>query len=372
MTWSLTQEILATDGQARRTRITTARGTFTTPCFMPVGTRGAVKSLDAGDLAFLGAEVVLGNTYHLMLRPGADVVLDLGGLHGFSGFEGNMLTDSGGFQVFSLDPKVDDDGVTFKSVYDGSAHRFTPERAVDVQALIGADIQMVLDVCAPLPSPPEAIRLALERTSAWARRARDHFDYQDGTVVKDQNLFGIVQGGVDEIMRAESAQRTVDIGFAGYGIGGLSVGEPRHEMLPALEAAVAYLPVDKPRYVMGLGDPVGVIESIARGADMFDCVAPTRVARHGGIMTSYGKLHIKNAKYARDTGPLDDQCQCSVCARYSRGYLRHLMNVSEPTALRLASIHNLAFMFRLIDGARMAIEAGTFDDYRAQVGAVWP
>ena len=192
MTWSLTQEILATDGQARRTSITTARGTFTTPCFMPVGTRGAVKSLDAGDLAALGAEVVLGNTYHLMLRPGADVVHDLGGLHGFSGFEGNMLTDSGGFQVFSLDPKVDDDGVTFKSVYDGSAHRFTPERAVDVQALIGADIQMVLDVCAPLPSPPEAIRLALERTSAWARRARDHFDHQDGTVVKNQNLFGIV------------------------------------------------------------------------------------------------------------------------------------------------------------------------------------
>ncbi len=368
--WPLTQEILCSDGAARRTRITTARGTFETPCFMPVGTRGAVKSLDAGDMAALGAEVVLGNTYHLMLRPGADVVHELGGLHAFSGITSHMLTDSGGFQVFSLDPKVDDDGVTFKSVYDGSAHRLTPERAVDVQALIGADIQMVLDVCAPLPSPDAVIRVALERTSAWAGRAKSHFVETAGASA--QNLFGIVQGGVDVAMRAESAQRTVDVGFAGYGIGGLSVGEPRHEMLPALAAAAAWLPVNKPRYVMGLGDPVGVIESIALGADMFDCVAPTRVARHGGIMTSYGKLHIKNAKHARDTGPLDDQCSCPVCAKYSRGYLRHLMNVSEPTALRLASIHNLAFMFRLIDGAKTAIESGTFTDYRAAVASVWP
>jgi queuine tRNA-ribosyltransferase len=332
---------------------------------MPVGTRGAIKYLSAADYERLGAEIVLGNTYHLMLRPGAQTVAELGGLGRFAGWGGLTLTDSGGFQVFSLDPKVDDDGVTFRSTYDGSRHRFTPELAVHTQELLGADIQMVLDVCPPLPSPPEVIRLAVERTSAWAARARAAHRREG------QALFGIVQGGISEVMRAESAQRTVALEFDGYGIGGLSVGETRAEMLPALAAAIAHLPADRPRYLMGVGDPASLVEAVALGVDQFDCVMQTRLGRHGTALTSTGKLHIKNASHALSDEPLDAECSCEVCARHSRGYIRHLFQVGEPTASRLVSIHNVSWTLQLMHRMRLAIAAGTFDRLRHEVLEVW-
>jgi len=358
----------ATLGPARATTISTPRGPVTTPCFMPVGTRGAVRAVDSADLEALGAQIVLGNTYHLLFRPGPDVVAALGGIHGFSDWSGLVLTDSGGYQVFSLAPKVDDEGVTFQSTYDGDAHRLTPEGAVDVQLQLGADIQMVLDECAPLPSPPHVIRRALERTADWAARARHAFLVRAHA---DRAQFGIVQGGIDVAMRAESAERTVAIGFDGYGIGGLSVGESRDDMLPALEAAIAHLPAHRPRYLMGLGDPVGIVESIARGVDLFDCVLPTRFARHGTLLTSEGRLNIKNRRFATDAGPLDPTCPCRVCARYSRAYVRHLFNVHEPTGPRLATLHNLAWILRLTDRARAGILDGTLDALRAEVAGVY-
>jgi queuine tRNA-ribosyltransferase len=349
----------------RVTTVTTAHGTFTTPCFMPVGTRGAVKHLTSDDLAALGFEVVLANTYHLMLRPGADVVADLGGLHGFMGWNGHVLTDSGGYQVFSLNPDVDDDGVTFRSTYDGSTHRFTPERAVEVQSQLGADIQMVLDVCAPLPSPPEVLRTAVERTAAWAARARVA-PRRDG-----QLLFGIVQGGTDTSLRRESAQRTVELDFDGYGIGGLSVGETREEMLPALDAAIAELPEDKARYLMGVGDPVAIVEAIGMGVDMFDCVLPTRLARHGTLLTSNGRVNLRNARWLAADEPPDPDCGCSTCARWSKAYLRHLLQVGEPTAGRLLTVHNLAWLLALVHEIGAAIETGRFESVRARILEVW-
>ncbi len=365
---SLSIEIEATSGAARATTMTTARGTVTTPCFMPVGTRGTVRAVETADMEALGAQIVLGNTYHLLFRPGPDIVEEMGGIHGFSDWSGHVLTDSGGYQVFSLSPKVDDRGVTFRSTYDGDEHRLTPEGAVDVQIRLGADIQMVLDECAPLPSPPEVIRQALERTADWAARARTAFLALERP---DRNQFGIVQGGVDAAMRAESAQRTVDIGFDGYAIGGLSVGESRDDMLPALEAALAALPADAPRYLMGVGDPVGIVESIALGVDLFDCVLPTRLGRHGTLLTSEGKLNLKNRRFATDPGPLDPACDCRVCGRYSRAYLRHLVNVHEPTAARLSTLHNLAWTLRLTDRARAAVHDGTLDALRAEIRAIY-
>ncbi len=362
---SLRLALTATDGSARAGTITTARGTFRTPCFMPVGTRGAVKALSGADLETLGFEVVLANTYHLMLRPGAEIVAGMGGIHGFTSWPGHVLTDSGGYQVFSLGPEVDDDGVTFRSTYDGSLHRLTPETAVAVQEQLGADIQMVLDVCPPLPSPPEVLRLAVDRTVAWAHRAlRAHRR-------PEQALFGIVQGGVDPVLRRESAVRTVELGFHGYGIGGLSVGESRQEMLPALAAALAELPPDRPRYLMGVGDPVGMVEAIALGVDLFDCVLPTRLARHGSVLTSVGRLQLRNAAFTGDEGPLDPCCRCHVCLRWSRGYLRHLLQVGEPGALRLLSWHNLSWTLALIQRVRGAIEDGDLDRVRREVADVW-
>ena len=358
-------EATATDGAARTGVAHTARGSYRTPCFMPVGTRGAIKYLSADDYDRLGAQIVLGNTYHLMLRPGADTVAHFGGLGKFAAWGGLTLTDSGGFQVFSLEPKVDDDGVTFKSTYDGSSHRFTPEIAVHTQELLGADIQMVLDVCAPLPSPPDVIRQALERTSAWAARAKAAHRRPD------QALFGIVQGGTDEGMRAESAQRTVELGFDGYGIGGLSVGETRQQMLPALAAALAHLPPDRPRYLMGVGDPASLVEAVGLGVDQFDCVMQTRIGRHGTALTSTGKLHIKNAKYVLSDEPLDPTCGCEVCSRHTRGYIRHLFQVGEPTAARLLSLHNVAWTLQLMDRMRTAIATSSFDALRREVLAVW-
>jgi queuine tRNA-ribosyltransferase len=332
---------------------------------MPVGTRGAIKYLSAADYERLGAEIVLGNTYHLMLRPGADQVAALGGLGSFTGWNGLTLTDSGGFQIFSLEPKVDDDGATFRSTYDGSSHRFTPESAVATQELLGADIQMVLDVCAPLPSPPEVIRLALDRTSAWAQRARLAHRRDD------QALFGIVQGGLDPLLRAESARRTTELDFDGYGIGGLSVGETRAEMLPALASAIEHLPIDRPRYLMGVGDPASLVEAVGLGVDQFDCVMQTRLGRHGTALTATGKLHVKNAKHALSHDPIDPTCSCEVCARHSLGYIRHLFQVGEPTAARLVSLHNISWTLQLMQRMRAAIFAGTFATLRRDIVDVW-
>ena len=358
-------ETTATDGTARAGTARTANGSYTTPLFMPVGTRGAIKYLSADDYDALGAQIVLGNTYHLMMRPGADTVAHFGGLATFAGWGGLTLTDSGGFQVFSLEPDVDDEGVTFASTYDGTKHRFTPEKAVETQQLLGADIQMVLDVCPPLPSPPDVIRLALERTNAWAKRARDHHTRPD------QALFGIVQGGVSEVMRAESAERTAALDFDGYGIGGLSVGETRDEMIPALAAAIEHLPTNRPRYLMGVGDPASMVEAVNLGVDQFDCVMQTRLGRHGTALTSQGRVNLKRQEFALSEEPIDGTCGCSVCARHSRGYIRHLFKVGEPTASRLVSLHNVAWTLRLLEQMRAAIMDGTFQDLRRDVLAVW-
>lgn len=358
-------DVVAQSGSARAGIAHTARGSYLTPLFMPVGTRGAVKYLDSVDYETIGAQIVLGNTYHLMMRPGADVVEHFGGLAAFAGWKGLTLTDSGGFQVFSLDPKVDDDGVTFRSVYDGSTHRFTPEGAVDIQQQLGADIQMVLDVCPPLPSTEEVVRLALERTSAWASRARAHHRRND------QSLFGIVQGGTSISMRRESAERTAALDFDGYGIGGLSVGEPREEMLPAIEAAVEVLPTNRPRYLMGVGDPLSLVEAVARGVDQFDCVMQTRLGRHGTALTSTGRWQAKAQRYALSDEPIDESCGCAVCSRHSRGYIRHLFQTKEPTASRLLSLHNLEWTINLVDAMRNAIIAGTFEDLHQEISSVW-
>jgi queuine tRNA-ribosyltransferase len=363
--------IEAVDGRARTGTVTTARGSFRVPCFMPVGTRATVRTLSSADLEDLGAEIILGNTYHLMLRPGADVIAELGGIHGFAAWPGHVLTDSGGYQVFSLNPKVSDEGAVFRSTYDGSRHLLTPESAVAVQRLIGADIQMVLDVCPPLPSPPAVLRSAVDRTADWAARAQAA--HRPGRDQGDrQALFGIVQGGADPDLRKESAERTMAVGFDGYGIGGFSVGEQRDEMVPALAATTAVLPADQPRYLMGVGDPRGLVEAIAVGVDMFDCVLPTRLARHGTVLTTAGRLNLRNARHARDPGPLDPTCRCPVCGRWSRAYLRHLLQVSEPTAGRLVTLHNLHWTLALVAEARRAIAAGTLAELRRRVADVWP
>ena len=355
----------ATDGAARAGTAVTARGSYTTPLFMPVGTRGAIKYLSAADYSSLGAQIVLGNTYHLMLRPGAEVVAQLGGLGRFAGWDGLTLTDSGGFQVFSLEPAVDDDGVTFASTYDGSKHRFTPESTVQTQQLLGADISMVLDICPPLPSAPDVIRLAVERTAAWAERAAAAHSRND------QSLFGIVQGGISETMRAESAQRTAAIGFDGYGIGGLSVGETRAQMLPALAATLAHLPSDRPRYLMGVGDPASLVEAVALGVDQFDCVMQTRLGRHGTALTGTGRLNLKRSEFSVSDAPIDETCSCAVCRSHSRGYLRHLFKVGEPTASRLVSLHNIAWTIDLMEQMREAILSSRFEQLRASILSVW-
>jgi queuine tRNA-ribosyltransferase len=332
---------------------------------MPVGTRGAVKHLSAADYQRLGCEIVLANTYHLMLRPGADVVGRLGGVGRFAGWDGLTLTDSGGYQVFSLGPTIDDGGVSFRSVYDGSLHRLTPESAVATQELLGADIQMVLDVCPPLPSPAEVVRSAAERTTAWAALARAAHGRGD------QALFGIVQGGIDVELRADQAKRLVDMDFDGYGIGGLSVGESRDEMLRALAAALEHLPADRPRYLMGVGDPAAIVEAVALGVDQFDCVLQTRLGRHGTALTAEGKLQLRNARHADAEEPVDPACACEVCARHSRGYLRHLFQVGEPTALRLLTLHNVAWTFQLMERIRSAIAEGRLSSLRGDVLATW-
>lgn len=355
------------DGRARAGIVTTARGSFATPCFMPVGTRGAIKHLAANDAADLGAQVILSNNYHLMLRPGADVVAELGGLHAMTGWDGHTLTDSGGYQVFSLEPKIDDEGATFKSVYDGSSHKMTPESAVASQVAIGADIQMVLDVCSALPSPDHVIREALERTVDWAGRARSAF-LADEHAVERQSQFGIVQGGLDLAMRQESADRTVDIGFDGYAVGGLSVGEHRTQWHTPLAAATERLPADQPRYFMGLGDPAGIVDAVARGIDMFDCVLPTRLARHGTLLTDAGRINLSRAEFARSDEPIQPS---GPAANFSKGYLRHLLAVKEPTAARILTLHNLWWLFRFVEDMRQAIADQRFEQFATDIHERW-
>jgi queuine tRNA-ribosyltransferase len=365
-------EVTAAAGAARAGTIRTARGEISTPCFMPVGTRGAVRHLSSQDLTDLGVQIVLGNTYHLMLKPGADVISAHGGLHGFADWPGHVLTDSGGYQIFSLEPggnvQLDDEGVTFRSTYDGGTHRLTPELAVDIQTAFGSDIQMVLDICAPLPSDDSALRSAVDRTAAWAARARTSFLAKERPAL---NQFGIVQGGTDLDLRAESVERTRAIGFDGYAIGGLSVGESRGAMLETLAAIVPLLPDDQPRYLMGLGDPIGMVEAVALGIDLFDCVLPTRFARHGTILSSAGRYNLKRAENTSADAPLDDECGCPVCSRWSRAYLRHLLVVDEPTGPRLITLHNLWWTLALVQEVRMAVQAGGLDRLRSRIFAAY-
>lgn len=365
-------ELLGERDGIRRGRYHTPHGTFETPCFAPVGTYGSVKGLTPEQVRTTGAELILANAYHLALRPGAARVAALGGLHRFTGWNGPMLTDSGGYQVFSLDAhcRVDDAGVTFRSVVDGAEQRLTPESALAQQRELGADIVMVLDQCPAADAPHAAILRAHERTLGWAREQRElHAAW--GGAGRGQALFGIVQGGTDPALRAESARRTVALGFDGYGIGGLSVGETREEMLPALEAALAHLPVDRPRYLMGVGDPASLVEAVHLGVDQFDCVMQTRLGRHGTALTGFGRLNVKRAEFALSDEPIDPDCTCPVCTRHTRGYLRHLFKVGEPTASRLVSIHNVAWTIDLMARMRAAIVAGTFEAVRAEVLAVW-
>ena len=369
---TLSMEVTATAGSARAATIRTARGEISTPCFMPVGTKAAVRHLSSADLSDLGVQIVLGNTYHLMLKPGAEVIRAHGGLHGFTDWAGHVLTDSGGYQIFSLEPggnvRLDDEGVTFRSTYDGGTHRLTPESAVEIQTAFGSDFQMVLDVCAPLPSDDAVLRSAVDRTAAWAQRARRAFQQQERA---DLNQLGIVQGGTDLALRTESADRTLEVGFDGYAIGGLSVGESREAMLETLAAIVPLLPEDKPRYLMGLGDPLGMVEAVALGIDLFDCVLPTRFARHGTILSDAGRYNLKRAENTQADGPLDEGCGCPVCARWSRAYLRHLLVVDEPTGPRLITLHNLWWTFALVNEVRAAVEAGSLAGVRSRIAAAY-
>ncbi|MEM9561161.1 MAG: tRNA guanosine(34) transglycosylase Tgt [Actinomycetota bacterium] len=361
----LTMTVEATDGRARAGVMTTGRGAVPTPVFMPVGTRAAVKTLDTDDLERLGPPIVLGNTYHLMERPGAELIGEMGGLHAFMDWPGHVLTDSGGYQVFSLEPKVTEDGATFRSVYDGSYVELSPERSVAVQELLGADIAMVLDVCTALPATPEQLRHDLDLTVRWAERSKAAHGRAD------QAQFGIVQGGVDPDLRVESAERTVAIGFDGYAVGGLSVGESRDDMVPALRAATTVLPADRPRYFMGLGDPVGLVEAVHNGIDMFDCVLPTRLARHGTALTSEGRLNLRNLRFARDDAPIDPGFRHPLSQRYSRAYLRHLLQTNEPTAGRIITLHNLAWLADLTARMRTAVVEGRFGALRAEIWSIW-
>ena len=365
-------EVTHRDGAARAGVVRTARGSFRTPVFMPVGTQGSIRALTTDAFSQLAAadgtapEVMLANTYHLMLRPGADVVEELGGLHRFTGWDGHLLTDSGGYQVFSLGPKVTEDGVQFRSTYDGDQVLLTPERAVHLQEQLGADIQMVLDVCPSLPAERSVLVDAVELTARWAARARAAHRRTE-----DQSLFGIVQGGTELDLRGESAARTVELGFDGYAVGGLSVGEPRERSLPALDAALSGLPEDQPRYLMGVGDPISIVEAVALGVDMFDCVLPTRLARHGTLLTDDGRLNIKRAEFARSDEPVDPDCPCATCRRHSRGYLRHLVALGEPAAATHCTVHNLTWILGFVGRIRRAIEAGELDLLRADTAARW-
>jgi queuine tRNA-ribosyltransferase len=346
---------------ARAGQFTTPHGTLLTPVFAPVGTLATVKTLTPRDLRELGASLVLSNTYHLYLRPGTERIRDFGGLHAWMGWERPMLTDSGGFQVFSLAQmrKVDPEGVTFRSHIDGSLHRFTPESVIQSEENIGADIIMCLDEC-PEPLNRKYNEEALIRTHAWAERCKA------AQKRRDQALFGIVQGGVFTDLRVESARTLAAMDFPGYAVGGLSVGETKEEMYATLDVTVPELPAGKPRYLMGVGAPEDIVEGVARGIDIFDCVLPTRTARNGGLLTPEGRLNLNNAKYAADPLPVQVGCDCYTCQNFSRAYLRHLFKAEEILGLHLATVHNVRFMIRLMDQIRTAIMSGTFPQFREQ------
>jgi queuine tRNA-ribosyltransferase len=371
---SFSFRVTHTDGRARRGVMSTAHGDVETPAFMPVGTQGAVKGVTHRDLESLGAEILLSNTYHLYLRPGADLIARRGGLHRFIGWTKPILTDSGGFQVFSLAARrtIDEEGVHFRSHLDGSAHLLTPETAVDIQAQLGADIAMVLDECLAHPSDAVVARQSMERTLRWARRARDRFleirdsDAHVFPIVTNpgQAQFGIVQGSVFPELREESAHQTVGIGFEAYAIGGLSVGEPTDVMYDIVARTSPCLPDDRPRYLMGTGTPQDLVESVARGIDLFDCVLPTRNARNGQLFTSEGRINIKNARYAEDDRPPDPACGCYTCRTCSRAYLRHLFSTGEINASTLNTLHNLNFYLDTLRKIRDAIAFGRFESFR--------
>ncbi len=352
--------LLSKDGQARRGRLTTWHGDIETPIFMPVGTQATVKTMTPEELEEIKAQIILSNTYHLYLRPGHDLVAEAGGLHKFMNWKHPILTDSGGFQVFSLDKlrKITEEGVTFRSHIDGSKHMITPEKAIEIQMALGSDIIMSFDECAPYPADRDYVKDSLERTTRWAKRCKDALTRDD------QALFGIVQGGMYHDLRRQSAEELMEIGFPGYSIGGLSVGEPKELMYDILDELTPQLPEDKPRYLMGVGSPDCLVEGVARGVDMFDCVLPTRIARNGTVFVKGGKLVVRNAKYARDFRPLDENCDCYVCRNYTRAYIRHLIKTDEILGLRLCTYHNLYHLIELMQEIRDVIEAGTFTEYR--------
>ena len=353
----------AIDGAARAGVIVTAHGEIRTPAFMPVGTKGTVKSLHPDEVRALGADVILGNAYHLHFRPGEHVVEKLGGIHAFSGWSGPILTDSGGFQVFSLRDTIaalDDDGVTFRSVYDGAEARFTPELAAEIQRRLRSDIAMCLDVCLPAGAAGPELERAVAITTLWAERQ------VEAPRAAGQLRFGITQGATDRELRTQSIEEITALDFDGYALGGLAVGESRDEMLDCVDWAAPRLPESRPRYFMGVGDPEGILEVVARGVDMFDCVLPTRTARTGSALTWEGRLNLRNAEYRTDPRPLDPECACPACERFSRAYLRHLVTQREILGLRLLSLHNLRFVLDLTARARAAIERGAFSSFRAE------
>lgn len=367
-------ERLAHDGAARRGRLLFERGTVDTPAFMPVGTYGSVKALTAEELTEIGCQIVLGNTFHLMLRPGSDVIRAHGGLHEFMHWPGPILTDSGGFQVWSLQQlrKLTENGAEFSSPVDGSLVELTPERSIEVQHALNSDVVMVFDECTPYPADraqaAESMRLSLR----WARRSRARFDaLRRSGPGGDAALFGIVQGGIHADLRDESLAGLTEIGFDGYAVGGLAVGEPEAERLAVLEALEPSLPADRPRYLMGVGTPADLLRAVERGMDMFDCVIPTRHARNGQLFTGDGRLNIRNSRYRADTGPVDPACDCYTCRNYSRAYLRHLHQCNEILGARLASLHNLHFYQALMAGMREAIAAGRFADFANSRLAAW-
>ncbi|SMP50023.1 tRNA guanosine(34) transglycosylase Tgt [Desulfonatronum lacustre] len=368
MTTPGTFHILATDGQARTATLATAHGTIRTPVFMPVGTVGCVKALSPDDLLDLKAQIILGNTYHLYILPGDELVARRGGLHTFSGWNGPILTDSGGFQVFSLQGlrKISEDGVEFRSHRDGSKHFFSPEKVVSIQRNLGSDIMMVLDECVPYGADKAYTAKSLGLTTRWAARCRQAYPQGSG----NQLQFGIVQGGFFPDLRTESARQICDLPFDGFAIGGLSVGESKPLMLEIMRHTAPLLPPDKPRYLMGVGTPMDILDGIEAGIDMFDCVLPSRNARNGTLYTSLGKVNIKRAEYKEDDGPLDPNCGCYACTRFSRAYLRHLYMARELLAYRLNTIHNLHYFLSLTHGAAQAILDGNFTTFKAHVEAV--
>jgi queuine tRNA-ribosyltransferase len=357
-----------TDGPARLGTVHTGRGDIRTPAFMPVGTVGTVKGLYMDQVKATGADIILGNTYHLMLRPGAEQVAKLGGLHKLIRWDGPILTDSGGFQIMSLSKirKIREEGATFQSHIDGSKHFLSPERAMEIQRLLGSDIQMQLDQCIEFPHTEKAAVKAMELSLRWAERSRVAFGSQPG-----RGNFGIVQGGTNEALRLKSAAGLIDIGFEGYAVGGLAVGEGQKLMLSTLDFTAPVLPADKPRYLMGVGTPDDILEAVVRGIDMFDCVLPTRSGRHGQAFTRFGKINIRNAKHATDMRPLDEEHSCPALSQYSRAYLHHLIRSGEMLGMMLMSWANIAYYESLMKDMRAAIAEGRFEDFRAQTKEQW-